>query len=570
MASNSNLMAIYLDLKRRIEEIDLRQGGPQGPRGKKGDTGPQGKTGPQGPTGKTGPAGATGARGPTGPAGKAGPSGRDGSDGLPGVAGRDGVDGADGRDGEDGVSITDVSIDFDGHLTVFLSDGREVDAGALPIAEGEGGTIIYTGGSGGSGTGGGGDVPPHNGLTGLQGNGPEYYHLNQAEFDTVINWINNGIPAADLPVFAGAGAPGIVPDPVTETGLVLSDNGTWVPQSGGGSGEANTTSNQGAGEGLALPKVGVDLPFKSLVAGANVTLTPGADTVEIAAAAGGQVDSVTGLDEITVDNTDPANPVVSWAALLGDLDDVDTTGADDGERLAYDSISGLWVPRRSTSALGIVALSYRWSTPPSTTPAAGRVTTDNVDPTLVTIVYVNEIDDAGRDNSIYFDNIGEGDWLNIIDRQDDTNTNQYDVTGPPVLTAGVYAVPVVYFGSNGPNFANNEQVAVFIRYTSAGVTDHTDLTSIGVNTHDQIDTHIASTANPHGTTVANLTDTTITAPAADEVLTWDGAAWVNAAVPPPTLPANVVTGTPDGIKLEIVATLPGTPDEDTIYFITGP
>jgi hypothetical protein len=55
----------------------------------------------------------------------------------------------------------------------------------------------------------------------------------------------------------------------------------------GGTGEANTTSNSGAGAGLALPKSGVDLPFKSLVAGANITLTPGVDSISIAAAGGG-------------------------------------------------------------------------------------------------------------------------------------------------------------------------------------------------------------------------------------------------------------------------------------------
>ena len=35
----------------------------------------------------------------------------------------------------------------------------------------------------------------------------------------------------------------------------------------------------------------------------------------------------------------------------------------------------------------------------------------------------------------------------------------------------------------------------------AGVTDHTELTSIGTNTHAQIDSHIASTSNPHSTTL---------------------------------------------------------------------
>lgn len=54
----------------------------------------------------------------------------------------------------------------------------------------------------------------------------------------------------------------------------------------GGSGEANTASNLGAGAGLFAGKDGVDLQFKGLVAGANVTLTPTGDSVQIAAVGG--------------------------------------------------------------------------------------------------------------------------------------------------------------------------------------------------------------------------------------------------------------------------------------------
>ncbi len=62
---------------------------------------------------------------------------------------------------------------------------------------------------------------------------------------------------------------------------------TVLASSGGSIGEANTNSNAGAGEGLVLPKVGVDTPIKSLVAGTNITLTPTADTLEISASGGG-------------------------------------------------------------------------------------------------------------------------------------------------------------------------------------------------------------------------------------------------------------------------------------------
>jgi hypothetical protein len=57
--------------------------------------------------------------------------------------------------------------------------------------------------------------------------------------------------------------------------------------SGGGGGESNTASNVGGGAGVFRSKTGVDLAFKSLVAGANVSITPGADSIEIAASGGG-------------------------------------------------------------------------------------------------------------------------------------------------------------------------------------------------------------------------------------------------------------------------------------------
>jgi len=48
----------------------------------------------------------------------------------------------------------------------------------------------------------------------------------------------------------------------------------------GGAGEANTSSNVGTGAGLALPKVGVDLPFKSLLGNPEIVLTPTATTID--------------------------------------------------------------------------------------------------------------------------------------------------------------------------------------------------------------------------------------------------------------------------------------------------
>jgi len=56
---------------------------------------------------------------------------------------------------------------------------------------------------------------------------------------------------------------------------------------GGGSGEVNTASNIGAGDGVFAQKTGVDLEFKSLVAGSNITLTAGSNDITIDASGGG-------------------------------------------------------------------------------------------------------------------------------------------------------------------------------------------------------------------------------------------------------------------------------------------
>ena len=60
--------------------------------------------------------------------------------------------------------------------------------------------------------------------------------------------------------------------------------------------------------------------------------------------------------------------------------------------------------------------------------------------------------------------------------------------------------------------------------------DHSDLNEIGTNTHPQIDAHIASTSNPHDTTIANLDDTGSVGYTNRHCLVADGSKYVSRAL----------------------------------------
>ena len=82
--------------------------------------------------------------------------------------------------------------------------------------------------------------------------------------------------------------------------VTYDDGGDTITISGaagGGSGETNTMSNLGAGEGVYYQKAGVDFEMKSLIGGDNITLTSTTSGITISGGGGGAADhgDLTGL-----------------------------------------------------------------------------------------------------------------------------------------------------------------------------------------------------------------------------------------------------------------------------------
>lgn len=94
----------------------------------------------------------------------------------------------------------------------------------------------------------------------------------------------------------------------------------------GTGGEVNTGANLGTGAGLFAQKTGTVLEFKSLVAGANITLTPTSTEVTIASSGGGTVSSVTGSGDLTCTPTTGAVICSGDAALTRDSELTAHTG----------------------------------------------------------------------------------------------------------------------------------------------------------------------------------------------------------------------------------------------------
>jgi len=82
---------------------------------------------------------------------------------------------------------------------------------------------------------------------------------------------------------------------IAGTNISLTQNVDNITISASASGETNTASNVGAGVDVFKQKTGVDLEFRTLIAGTNITLTQNVDNITIDASAAGEINTASNL-----------------------------------------------------------------------------------------------------------------------------------------------------------------------------------------------------------------------------------------------------------------------------------
>jgi hypothetical protein len=313
--------------------------GPQGIQGIQGDTGPTGETGatgdtgPIGDTGPTGPQGNTGATGETGPTGLVGPTGDTGATGPTGATGIQGPTGVTGATGETGATGATGGTGDVGPT------GSTGDTGATG-ATGPQGPTGATGETGPTGVG----VP----TGGLEGQ--ILSKATDTDYDT--EWIDNFaseleiicvnnsgtlIPKATVVMATGAAGDKIEIEPAIGDGTVDARFILGVTTEDIADTDEGYVALVGEVRNLntnAYP-VGTVLYLDPNTPGGFVTTEPTAPDLDLSVAIVTRQNMSSGIIFVRM---------WSQGQTLGQLFDVNVTGAIDGNALVYDGTNGIWIP----------------------------------------------------------------------------------------------------------------------------------------------------------------------------------------------------------------------------------
>ena len=151
----------------------------------------------------------------------------------------------------------------------------------------------------------------------------------------------NGLNASGASVFTGGITANTLSATTFSAGTIYSGStnlySIFAPIGGGG-GEVNTASNVGSGNAIFKQKTGVNLEFRTISAGTNVTIVTGDTWTINASVAGGSVSSVGSVGNILTGGTS-SNPTISITGSPS-FNEVLFSGTAIGNQFSANTISG--------------------------------------------------------------------------------------------------------------------------------------------------------------------------------------------------------------------------------------
>jgi len=191
--------------------------------------------------------------------------------------------------------------------------------------------------------------------------------------------------------------------------------------------------------------------------------------------------------------------------VLDSHTDVDATTPTNNERLAWDAATLTWIPKQSISALGLVSFHYDFNTILTDSISSGDVSLNNGTQPSATELYISAVTNEGDDISLFLENLTAESWINLYDQSDTAQFISFDVAAPPAENAGVWTIPVSFFGQAGAALSNNQKLSVLFRFVQpAHDTDHNDLVNVTPDQHHTKYTDGEAVAAGVGTFVSSV------------------------------------------------------------------